>query len=158
MPTECSADLFEFASVEGRKVVAAFDAGPVTSDAGALLLGATDRAIGMMTRFASCPLRLETGAAPSRSRAGRKQTDQILNGFARDAREQFGISPGGPSHQKVRKRRIPASSLSSPTCPVAQEARHLGIEIEARLPIAWQRHDLKVLRIRHDTVAALAEA
>src|SRR5215831_5554767 len=54
MPTECSADLFEFASVEGRKVVAAFDAGPVTSDAGALLLGATDRAIGMMKRFASC--------------------------------------------------------------------------------------------------------
>jgi hypothetical protein len=41
MPTECSADLFGFASVEGRKVVAAFDAGPVTSDAGALLLGAT---------------------------------------------------------------------------------------------------------------------
>jgi Transposase DDE domain group 1 len=54
MPTECSADLFEFASVEGRKVVAAFDAGPFTSDAGALLLGATDRAIGMMKRFACC--------------------------------------------------------------------------------------------------------
>src|SRR5215472_484595 len=54
MPTECSADLFGFAPVEGRKVVAAFDAGPVTSDAGALLLGATDRAIGMMKRFASC--------------------------------------------------------------------------------------------------------
>jgi hypothetical protein len=54
MPTECSADLFEFASVEGRKVIAAFDAGPVTSDAGALLLGATDRAIGMMKRFACC--------------------------------------------------------------------------------------------------------
>src|SRR6516165_7914289 len=51
MPTDCSADLFEFAPVEGRKVVAAFDAGPVTSDAGALLLGATDRAIGMMKRF-----------------------------------------------------------------------------------------------------------
>ena len=31
MPTDCSADLFEFAPVEGRKVVAAFDAGPVTS-------------------------------------------------------------------------------------------------------------------------------
>jgi Transposase DDE domain group 1 len=54
MPTECSADLFEFAPVEGRKVIAAFDGGPITSDAGALLLGATDRAIGMMDRFASC--------------------------------------------------------------------------------------------------------
>ncbi len=33
---------------------AAFDAGLVTSDAGALLLGATDRAIRMIDRFASC--------------------------------------------------------------------------------------------------------
>ena len=33
---------------------AAFDAGLVTSDAGALLLGATDRAIRMMDRFALC--------------------------------------------------------------------------------------------------------
>jgi len=40
--------------VEGRTVEAAFDAGLVTSDAGALLLGATDRAIGMMERFAAC--------------------------------------------------------------------------------------------------------
>jgi len=35
-------------------VEAAFDAGLVTSDAGALLLGATDRAIGMMDRLAAC--------------------------------------------------------------------------------------------------------
>jgi Transposase DDE domain group 1 len=54
MPTECSADLFGFAPVEGRKVEAAFDGGAITSDAGALLLGATDRAIRMMDRFASC--------------------------------------------------------------------------------------------------------
>src|SRR5271170_1607508 len=54
MPTECSPELFEFCAVEGRAVVAAFDAGAVTSDAGALLLGATDRAIGMMDRFALC--------------------------------------------------------------------------------------------------------
>jgi hypothetical protein len=54
MPTECSADLFGFGTVEGREVVAAFDGGKITSDAGALLLGATDRAIGMMARFAGC--------------------------------------------------------------------------------------------------------
>ncbi|MGH8512568.1 MAG: IS1380 family transposase [Gammaproteobacteria bacterium] len=54
MPTECSADLFGFAPVEGREVVAAFDGGAISSDAGALLLGATDRAIGLMGRFASC--------------------------------------------------------------------------------------------------------
>ena len=41
-------------SLEDRAVVAAFDAGTITSDAGALLLGATDHAIRMMDRLASC--------------------------------------------------------------------------------------------------------
>ena len=54
MPTECSAEQLDFGTVEGRAVEAAFDAGLVTSDAGALLLGSTDRAIGMMGRFAAC--------------------------------------------------------------------------------------------------------
>ena len=54
MPTECNADLFGFAPVEGREVVACFDGGAITSDAGALLLGATDRAIDLMRRLAAC--------------------------------------------------------------------------------------------------------
>ncbi len=54
MPTKCSADPFGFAPVAGRAVVAAFDGGAVTSDAGALLLGATDRAIRLIERFAAC--------------------------------------------------------------------------------------------------------
>jgi Transposase DDE domain group 1 len=54
MPTECSPALFEFAAVENRRVVAAFDGGAITSNAGALLLGATDRAIGLVGRFAAC--------------------------------------------------------------------------------------------------------
>src|SRR5436853_5658091 len=54
MQTECSADLFGFAPVEGRAVVAGFDGGKMTSDAGALLLGATDRAIRLVERFAGC--------------------------------------------------------------------------------------------------------
>jgi len=54
MQTECTRDFFGFEPVEGRQVVAAFDGGAITSDAGALLLGATDRAIGMMQRFAAC--------------------------------------------------------------------------------------------------------
>jgi hypothetical protein len=54
MQTECSADLFGFAPVEGRAVVAGFDGGRMTSDAGAMLLGATDRAIGLLERFAGC--------------------------------------------------------------------------------------------------------
>jgi hypothetical protein len=54
MRTECTADFFGFEPVAGREVIAAFDAGAITSDAGALLLGATDRAIKMMDRFAAC--------------------------------------------------------------------------------------------------------
>jgi hypothetical protein len=54
MPTQCSRDLFGYEVVEGRQVVAAFDGGEVTSDAGALLLGAADRAIGLVERFAGC--------------------------------------------------------------------------------------------------------
>jgi len=54
MRTECNPDLFGFAPVEGREVIAGFDGGAITSDAGALLLGVTDRAIGMMERFAEC--------------------------------------------------------------------------------------------------------
>jgi hypothetical protein len=54
MPTQCSRDLFGFAPVEGHRVEAAFDGGKATSDAGALLLGTTDRAIGLVRRFAAC--------------------------------------------------------------------------------------------------------
>jgi len=54
MPTECNPELFEFAPVERRAVVAGFDGGAITSDAGALLLGATDRAIRLIARVAEC--------------------------------------------------------------------------------------------------------
>src|SRR6266567_3367180 len=54
MPPECTAERLDFGTVDGRAVEAAFDAGLVTSDAGALLLGAADRAIDLVRRFASC--------------------------------------------------------------------------------------------------------
>jgi Transposase DDE domain group 1 len=54
MQTDCIPDLFEFIPVAGRPVAAAFDGGSITSNAGALLLGATDRAIGLIDRFAAC--------------------------------------------------------------------------------------------------------
>ena len=54
MPTECNPVLFEFPPVESRHVVAGFDGGAITSDAGALLLGQTDRAIRLTERFAAC--------------------------------------------------------------------------------------------------------
>jgi hypothetical protein len=40
--------------VEGRCVVADFGGGTITSQAGALLLGATDKTVGLLDRFAAC--------------------------------------------------------------------------------------------------------
>ena len=54
MPTECNRDSFDFGTVERRIVVGAFDGGTITSDAGALLLGQTDKAIGLVSRLAGC--------------------------------------------------------------------------------------------------------
>ena len=54
MQTECSTQRFDFGAVEKRAVVAGFDGGTITSDAGGLLLGLTDRAIGLVGRFARC--------------------------------------------------------------------------------------------------------
>jgi hypothetical protein len=54
MQTECSAEQFEFEGFGGRRVVAAFDGGAVTSDAGGLLLRHTDRAVGLIERVAAC--------------------------------------------------------------------------------------------------------
>jgi len=54
MPTECISDLFGFAPVGGRRVEASFDGGAITSDAGGLLVGSADRAIGLLDRFALC--------------------------------------------------------------------------------------------------------
>jgi hypothetical protein len=54
MQTECSAELLAFAPVGRREVVGSFGGGAITSDAGALLLRATDRAIGLVKRFGKC--------------------------------------------------------------------------------------------------------
>ena len=44
----------EFEAVERRSVVAGFDGGNITSNAGALLLGQVDRGLGLVRRFADC--------------------------------------------------------------------------------------------------------
>jgi len=54
MQTECNAELFGFAPVGRREVVGSFDGGPMTSDAGVLLLRQTDQAIGLTKRLAAC--------------------------------------------------------------------------------------------------------
>ena len=54
MQTECSAEPSVFGQVERRPVVAAFDGGALTSDAGGLLLGAADRSLKLVRRLAGC--------------------------------------------------------------------------------------------------------
>lgn len=54
MLTECRQDSFEFASLGGRKVTAAFEGGAITSDAGTLLLRDADHPIGFSRQVAAC--------------------------------------------------------------------------------------------------------
>jgi hypothetical protein len=54
MPTECTPELFDFEAVERRAVVASFDGGTITSNAGGLLLRQVDRGLGLVRRFAAC--------------------------------------------------------------------------------------------------------
>src|SRR3974377_2138330 len=92
MTTDCSTNLFGFTEVEGREVVAAFDGGAISSDAGALFLGAADRAIGLISRFANCfhderrPELIEHEVA-TLTNNGREQLQQ------RAAKELFTRSP-----------------------------------------------------------------
>ena len=54
MLTECSANEIDFGRAGSRRVVADFDGGMVSSDAGALLLVETDQAIKLVDRFTAC--------------------------------------------------------------------------------------------------------
>jgi hypothetical protein len=52
--TECTQVSFEYEAHFSRRVVAGFDGGTITSDAGALLLRQVDRRIGLLPRLARC--------------------------------------------------------------------------------------------------------
>jgi hypothetical protein len=54
MTTECNRFSFDFQPLGSREVVARFDGGRITSDAGALLLRETERATGILRQFAGC--------------------------------------------------------------------------------------------------------
>ena len=52
--TQCTQSSFEFEAHFSRRVVAGFDGGTITSDAGALLLRQVNRRIGLLPRLAQC--------------------------------------------------------------------------------------------------------
>ena len=54
MQTECISEQLEFEAFHGRRVVAAFDGGAVTSDAGTVLLREADRTIALIKRVSAC--------------------------------------------------------------------------------------------------------
>ena len=54
MPTECTQRSFAFHSLGRREVVARFDGGQITSDAGGLLLRETEQKTGIIAQFADC--------------------------------------------------------------------------------------------------------
>lgn len=54
MQTDCNAGQLDFEGLGSRKVIASFDGGDITSNAGALLLRETDRAIGLSRQVAAC--------------------------------------------------------------------------------------------------------
>jgi len=54
MPTQCNQTEMNFGSCGGRKLVGAFDGGAITSNGGAVLLGAADRAMRLTARLAEC--------------------------------------------------------------------------------------------------------
>ena len=54
MPTPCTTKPLEFEGHESRRVVAAFDGGPITSDAGALLLRQVEQHLSLIDQVADC--------------------------------------------------------------------------------------------------------
>ncbi len=54
MKTECSAKSLEFHPLGSRKIVARFDGGAITSEAGGLLLRSVEKATGILRQFARC--------------------------------------------------------------------------------------------------------
>ena len=54
MATECNPLRFDFHPLESREVVARFDGGHITSDAGGLLLREAERLTGIIRQFAAC--------------------------------------------------------------------------------------------------------
>jgi Transposase DDE domain group 1 len=54
MQTHCNSTQLEFEGFDGHKVVAGFDGGAITSDAGTLLLRHVDGVIGLFDRVAAC--------------------------------------------------------------------------------------------------------
>ena len=144
MQTQCISDQLEFEAFAGRRVVAAFDGGAITSDAGALLLREADRAIGLINRVAAC---FKDGRRP----------DAVVHGLRTLIGQRIvGIACGYEDvndHDQLRF--DPVLSLFSDGLDTRRKgcAALAGKSTLNRLEHAPGRDDDRYHKIRHDTEA-----
>jgi hypothetical protein len=149
MPTQSSARSFEFARVEALAVVAAFDGGAVTSDAGSLFLGATDRAIRAVARFAGCF-------------ADHRRADLIEHDVSSlVGQRKLGIALGSEDlndhdelrHDPVMARLVGKLEASRTDCaPLADKSTHNRLELSRYEPTRYHKisHDPQAIPVlRH---------
>jgi hypothetical protein len=144
MQTECSAELFEFEPVERRAVVAGFDGGVVTSDAGVLLLARADRAIGLTRRFSGC-FRDERAAAQVEHRVETMLRQRV-----------FGIALGYEDvndHDELRHDPAIGAAVGVLTARSARSAPLAGKSTLNRLEHAPADEPTRYHKIGHDGAA-----
>jgi hypothetical protein len=144
MPTQCNAEQLEFSCVERRRVVAAFDGGTVSSDAGALLLGRTDAAIGLIDRLAGCFI-------DEREPGSIEHTVRTLLG-----QRVFGIALGYEDlndHEQLRHDPVFGALLGKLTSGRARCAALAGKSTLNRLELHPLQQASRYHKIRPDTAA-----
>ena len=104
MLTQCKPLSFAFQGCQGRKVTAAFDGGSITSNAGALLLGKIDQALGFFDRVAAWGSGAETWSATT-SGSGRRwvnDTQPAPGGLRSTYASTCGRPRGWPMTERTR--------------------------------------------------------
>ena len=157
MPTECSQDLLEFGTVEGRSVVGAFDGGLISSDAGGCCWARrpgdrAERRLPPVPAMAAIPAasstRRDAGRAarvrdraglrgPQRPRSVAPRSDHGGAGRQAEGEAQAMRAGGGQStlnrleHARRKARLPPAAITRSATTRAAIEALFVNVFLEA---------------------------
>src|SRR5258705_380067 len=126
MPTRCSQEELDFGSSGGRKLVGAFDGGAITSNGGAGLLGAADRAIRLAEPLAGAFHGLPGAAA--RTHTGADLLPQRI----------FGLAPGQQVLSDPEARRhLLAAKLRSSSVDAADGSVEEVARILAQIRVRW---------------------
>ena len=143
MKTECTSNQFAFQEANGREVVARFDGGTLTSDAGAVLLREVEQRTRILTQFASC---FRDHRNPSRTR----------HSVAQMVRQRvYGIALGYEDlndHDELRLDPLMALLSESPdlAAPGAGKSTLNRLELTGETIAAKARY--KKITVNHDAV------